>query len=119
MTIPLHTQIAELTRVLKRLNAAEYNSVAISTAATMLDTSRSTVNRMIGDGELAAFRLGGEKRILVSSIAEYVGKNRIGDKKASTISVVPSSMKAENKIAKIQKLSTANPHHQTGDVCQG
>lgn len=100
MTVPLHVQIAELTRLLKRLSIAEHSAVAVSTAATMLDTSRSTVNRLIADGELAAFRLGGEKRILVSSIAEYVGKNRVGQS-ASTVRVTPSSMKAEKKISEV------------------
>lgn len=98
--IPLHTHIAELARLLKRLNAAEYNSVAVSTAETMLDTSRSTINRLIADGELKGFRLGGEKRILVSSIAEYVAKNRIGSNKASTVLVGRPSVEAEKNISK-------------------
>lgn len=100
MTIPLHTLTHELARLLKRLNAAEYNSVAIKTAATMLDSSRSTIERMIVDGKLEAFWWNSEKRILMSSIADYIERNKIRQKKTSTVRVLLPSVEDKDMITK-------------------
>lgn len=51
--------------------------LTLKNVAKMLDVSRDTVRRIVLNGQLPAYRIGGQYRITQQDIDSYLGHNRI------------------------------------------